>query len=80
MNLATRIENAVAYIRSRTSAEPSFGMILGSGLGDFADTLENRQVIPKSDIPPRRIRHTGDKIHRLTPSASFRATDLARFR
>ena len=39
MNLATRIENAVAYIRSRTSAEPTFGMILGSGLGDFADTL-----------------------------------------
>ena len=51
MNLATRIENAVAYIRSCTSAEPSFGMILGSGLGDFADTLENRQVIPFSDIP-----------------------------
>ena len=51
MNLATRIENAVAYIRSRTSAEPTFGMILGSGLGDFADTLENRQVIPFSDIP-----------------------------
>jgi purine-nucleoside phosphorylase len=26
-------------------------MILGSGLGDFADTLENRRVIPFTDIP-----------------------------
>ena len=51
MNLSTRIQNAVDYIRSRTSAEPDFGMILGSGLGDYADTLENRQVIPFTDIP-----------------------------
>jgi len=51
MNLSTRIQNAVAYIRSRTAAEPEFGMILGSGLGDFADTLENRLVIPFTDIP-----------------------------
>ena len=51
MNLPNRIENAVRYIRSRTSAEPSFGMILGSGLGDFADTLEDRLVIPFTDIP-----------------------------
>ena len=51
MNLSTRIQNAVAYIRSQTSAEPTVGMILGSGLGDFADTLENRQVIPFTDIP-----------------------------
>ena len=51
MNLSTRIDNAVSYIRSRTSAAPTMGMILGSGLGDFADTLENRQVIPFTDIP-----------------------------
>ncbi len=51
MNLSTRIDNAVACIRSRTDAVPSIGMILGSGLGDFADTLENRQVIPFTDIP-----------------------------
>ena len=51
MNLSTRIHNAVDYIRSRTDMAPEFGMILGSGLGDFADTLENRQVIPFTDIP-----------------------------
>ena len=51
MNLSTRIQNAVAYIRSRTDMTPELGMILGSGLGDFADTLENPVVIPFTDIP-----------------------------
>ena len=51
MNLSTRIDNAIAHIRTRTDAVPEIGMILGSGLGDFADTLENRQVIPFTDIP-----------------------------
>lgn len=51
MNLSTRIQNAVDYIRSRTAAAPTIGLILGSGLGDFADTLESRQVIPFTDIP-----------------------------
>ena len=51
MNLSTRIHNAVAYLRSRTDMTPEVGLILGSGLGDFADTLENRQVIPFTDIP-----------------------------
>ena len=51
MNLSTRIQNAVDYIRSRTDAEPAIGLILGSGLGDFADTLENRRIIPFTDIP-----------------------------
>ena len=51
MNLTARIDNAVDYIRTRTDAEPTFGMILGSGLGDFAETLEDRLVIPFTDIP-----------------------------
>ena len=41
MNLSTRIRNAVEYIRSRTDAEPSMGLILGSGLGDYVEALED---------------------------------------
>ena len=51
MNLSTRIHNAIDYIRSRTDAAPAIGVILGSGLGDFADTLEDRLVIPFDHIP-----------------------------
>lgn len=51
MDLSTRISNAYNYIRTRTDAIPEMGLILGSGLGDFADTLQDRLVIPFSDIP-----------------------------
>ena len=45
------ITNAVQKIRTFTSAEPSVGLILGSGLGDYADSIENPAVIPYSEIP-----------------------------
>lgn len=51
MNLMQQINNAAAYIRARLNATPTIGLILGSGLGDFADTLENRIVVPFSEIP-----------------------------
>ena len=51
MTLSTRIQNAVDHIRTRTGAQPTIGLILGSGLGDFADTLENAQRIPYAEIP-----------------------------
>lgn len=44
-------QNAVVAIRSRTDLQPSVGLVLGSGLGGLADTLENRVVIPYQDIP-----------------------------
>lgn len=51
MDLSKRILDAADYIRERISASPTVGLILGSGLGDFAETLENRVVIPFSQIP-----------------------------
>lgn len=51
MELSARIHAAAEHIRARLTATPEIGLILGSGLGDFADTLENRIVIPFSQIP-----------------------------
>ena len=51
MELISRINAAAEHIRSKLTQMPSIGLILGSGLGDFADTLENRIVIPFSEIP-----------------------------
>jgi len=42
---------AVAVIRERTSLQPVVGLVLGSGLGGLADTLEDRVAIPYHDIP-----------------------------
>ena len=51
MNLNQRISDAAQYIKARITEAPSIGLILGSGLGDFADGLENRVVIPFAEIP-----------------------------
>ena len=51
MELQAKILCAAEYIRSRVSLQPKVGMVLGSGLGDFADTLEDAVRIPFSDIP-----------------------------
>lgn len=51
MTISERIDAAVETIRGRTSAAPEVGLILGSGLGDFAQRLEDRTVVPFADIP-----------------------------
>lgn len=45
------VSAAVARIREHTDAAPEIGLILGSGLGDFADSLPGRVSIPTSDLP-----------------------------
>ena len=51
MDMYQRIHAAADYIRERINTRPAIGLILGSGLGDLADSLENRIVIPYEDIP-----------------------------
>lgn len=51
MTIQQRIDAACDYIRSQTDAAPQLGLILGSGLGDFSDRLENQLVIPFSSVP-----------------------------
>ena len=51
MDIQQQIHAAADYIRSRTDYRPAIGMVLGSGLGDFADTLEDAVHIPYAEIP-----------------------------
>ncbi len=46
-----KLTEAVDFIRRKITANPTVGLILGSGLGGFARELENPVVIPYSDIP-----------------------------
>lgn len=39
------------YIKEHTSHRPGTGIILGSGLGDIVDAMEDKEVIPYADIP-----------------------------
>jgi purine-nucleoside phosphorylase len=45
------MDQAVAYIRERSTREPHVAVVLGSGLGAFADELSHPIAIPYSDIP-----------------------------
>ena len=47
----TRALAAADYIRSRHATAPIVGIILGSGLGNFATHVENATTIPYADIP-----------------------------
>ena len=40
-----------AYIRALTKVEPRIGVVLGSGLGAFADELSDAVTVPYSEIP-----------------------------
>jgi len=46
-----RVEEAAARIRSRCNALPETAIVLGSGLGDFSDTLLDAIATPYADLP-----------------------------
>src|SRR5678816_155304 len=50
-SLYERAEHANRIIRSRTTVEPRIAVVLGSGLGGFADDFDEAVAIPYEDIP-----------------------------
>lgn len=46
-----RVDDAAAAVRSRCGALPETAIVLGSGLGDFADTLLNATATPYTALP-----------------------------
>jgi purine-nucleoside phosphorylase len=44
-------QSAADYIASQTSHRPVIGLVLGSGFGEFADAIEDADIIPYADIP-----------------------------
>lgn len=63
MTLQKKIAAAAEYLQNRVSIRPQIGLVLGSGLGDFADTLEDAVQVPYAQIPdfpqPTVEGHTG---------------------
>lgn len=50
-DLFTRAESAAAFVLSQTKLRPQIGLVLGSGLGAFADELTQPVRIPYAQIP-----------------------------
>ena len=49
--LLEKVNESIEYIKSKTDLEPKIGIILGTGLGEFVDMIENRVIIPYEGIP-----------------------------
>jgi purine-nucleoside phosphorylase len=49
--MENRINETVAVILERHSGRPEVGLILGSGLGAYADSLHRRTVMPFEELP-----------------------------
>ena len=50
-NMWERVEEAAAAVRARCATLPETAIVLGSGLGDFADTLLDSIATPYEDLP-----------------------------
>jgi purine-nucleoside phosphorylase len=50
-DLPTRLSYALAAVRGKTEAPPDVAVVLGSGLGAFAERLEGATAIPYAEIP-----------------------------
>lgn len=49
--LLEQLGETAAYLKSKTDVVPKVGLILGSGLGELADQLDEPAVIPYESIP-----------------------------
>jgi purine-nucleoside phosphorylase len=47
----TQADSAAQLILQRTALKPKVGLVLGSGLGAFADALTDAKAVPYSEIP-----------------------------
>jgi purine-nucleoside phosphorylase len=62
-NYYETVQQTTDWLRGRAPGIPDVAVVLGSGLGEFADSLEHGQVIPYGDIPhwpaARVVGHAG---------------------
>ncbi len=73
----TLAESAAQFVLTQTSLRPRIGLVLGSGLGGFADSLSETTRIPYAEIPafPRStaIGHAGQMVIGKAGSVSVAA-------
>lgn len=50
-SLYDQASEAAQFMAARTPLRPTIGVVLGSGLGGFADQLENNVALPYAEIP-----------------------------
>lgn len=64
-DLSTRLSYALAAVRGKTEAPPDVGIVLGSGLGAFAERLQKATTISYAEIPGFPVSHVAGHAGRL---------------
>ena len=66
-----RIQNCLAAVRRHTDFVPEVAVVLGSGLGGFADMVKQAAVVPYGEIPGFPVStapgHAGRFAHSQSP-------------
>ena len=64
VNVVERLDETVAALRARANLVPAVGVVLGSGLGAFGESIRDVVRIPYADVPnippPRVVGHAGN--------------------
>jgi purine-nucleoside phosphorylase len=63
-SVVARLDETVGAVRARIKMTPRVGVVLGSGLGAFADSLRDVEKIPFAELPnippPKVVGHSGN--------------------
>ena len=51
MRYFEQVQEAAGAIRARVAELPAIAIVLGSGLGDFADSLSGAVTLPYASLP-----------------------------
>ena len=51
MELSNKVKIASDFILKKSKYKPEIGLILGSGLGSLADSIENPEFYPYEELP-----------------------------
>ena len=62
MDLLTQIKTSADFILKQSKYKPEIGLILGSGLGSLADTIEDAEYYNYSDIPNEVLENKREQI------------------
>src|SRR5439155_12392066 len=64
VSVAARLDETVKAVRAKIDFQPKVGVVLGSGLGAFADSLRDVKKVPYAEIPhlpaSRVVGHAGN--------------------
>jgi purine-nucleoside phosphorylase len=77
------LNDSLEFLRSKSSSKPKIAVVLGSGLGDFADQVKSPVIVPTSTIPNYPVStvqgHAGKIIFGVIENSGRKSAELVVF-